>query len=121
MDIDDEVLPRHIKPFSFDENALGIHNTLGLDDMRSYWIMRYHLFILRHIADVLPGVAEVWQVISDRMEAVLISNPVNSVGDSFPGVRVRATPHVVASLRLVARVGDAFFACFDPVRCLKSG
>ena len=78
-----------------------------------------YLFILRYIADVLPGVAEVWQVISDRMEAVLISNPVNSVGDSFPGVRVGTAPHVVASLRLVARVGDAFFACFNSICCFE--
>ena len=59
-------------------------------------------------SDVLPGMAKVGQVVTLRMEAVLVSRPGDGVGDSLPLVRVGAAPHVVANFWYVARVGDAF-------------
>ena len=67
---------------------------------------------------MLSGVAEVGQMVSDRMEAVLIGRPVHSVGDSLPGVRVGAGHHVVAGVGGVARVRDAVSLGFDAVRRL---
>ena len=65
---------------------------------------------------MFPGVAEVGEMVTNRVEAVLVSRPGDSVGDSLPSVRVRAAPHVVASLRGVARVRDAVFTGGDAVR-----
>ena len=49
------------------------------------------------------------------MEAVLVSRPVDGVGVFLPLVRVGAAPHVVASLGVVSRVGDALVAGSDAV------
>ena len=64
---------------------------------------------------MFPGVAEVGQVISSRMEAVLVGRPGDGVGDAFPLVRVGTAPHVVARLGHVARVGDAVLTGSDAV------
>ena len=73
------------------------------------------LQVLGNFTDVLPGVAEVGQVGALRMIAVLVSRPFHGVGDSLPVVRVGAAPHVVASVRLVARVGDAVLLSLNAV------
>ena len=65
---------------------------------------------------MFPGVAEVGQMVSLRMEAVLVSRPGDSVGDTLPLVRVGAAPHVVARFWGVARVGDAILTGSDAVR-----
>ena len=65
---------------------------------------------------MIPCVAVVGQVVANRLEAVLVSRPGDRVGDSLPSVRVRAAPHVVTSLRGVARVRDTVFTGGDAVR-----
>ena len=67
-------------------------------------------------ADVFPGVAKVRKMISDGVEAVLVSRPVHGVGDSLPLVGVGASHHVVASVGGAARVGDTISLGFDTVR-----
>ena len=67
---------------------------------------------------MLPGVAEVGQVVTNRVEAVLVSSPRDGVGDSLPFVRVGAAPHVVARLRLVPGIGDAILLRLDAVGSL---
>ena len=73
------------------------------------------LFYILNVADMFPGVAEVWQVGPLRVEAVLVGRPGDCVGDSLPLVRVGAAPHVVARLRNIARVGDALLTGADAV------
>ena len=58
---------------------------------------------------MFPGVAEVGQVVTLRMEAVLVSRPGDGVGDSLPLVRVGAAPHVVTRFRNIPGIGDAVF------------
>ena len=65
---------------------------------------------------MFPGVAEVGQVVTNRVEAVLVRSPVDGVGDSLPSVRVRAAPHVVTRLRGIAGVRGAVFTGGDAVR-----
>ena len=87
-------------------------------------LLRFVLQVLLDAANMLPGVAKVGQVVSLRVEAVLVSRPGDGVGDSLPRVRVGAAPHVVARLGDVARVGDAIFLSADSIGCLvteKSG
>ena len=67
------------------------------------------------VADVLSGVAEVGQVGSLRVEAVLVSRPGDGVGDSLPLVRVGAAHDVVARFGQVARVRGALATRLDAV------
>ena len=69
---------------------------------------------------MLAGVAEVGQMVTNRMEAVLVSPPMNSVGFALPGVRIPASPYVVAGPWYVARVGDTAFLSLDAVGGLES-
>ena len=65
--------------------------------------------------DVFPGVTEVGQMFPLRMEAVLVSRPGDSVGDTLPLVRVGAAPHIVARFWDVARVGDAVLLSLNAI------
>ena len=80
----------------------------------------HQLQMILHASDVLAGVAEVGQMVTLRVEAILVGRPGDRVGDALPFVRVRAAPHVVARLGDVAGVGDAVLAHFDAVGCLVS-
>ena len=59
--------------------------------------------------------SEVGQMVTLRMEAVLIGRPGDGVGDSLPLVRVGAAPHVVARLGNVAGVGNAVINGLDVI------
>ena len=71
--------------------------------------------------NMFASVAVVGQVVALRMEAILVGRPVHGVGDALPGVRIRASPHVVASVGNVARIRDTIFSWFDAVSCLIFG
>ena len=71
------------------------------------------------MADVVPGMAVVRQMVTNWVEAVLVSCPMHRIGDTIPLVRVGASPHVVAWLRNIARVGDALLTGSDAVGSLE--
>ena len=58
-------------------------------------------------------------VVTLRDVSVLVGLPVDGVGDALPLVAVAAAPHVVARLRIVARVGDTVLVGRDAVGGLK--
>ena len=68
-----------------------------------------------YISDMLPGMTEVGQVVALRMEAVLVGRPGDGVGDAFPFIGEGAGHHVVARLRLEARVRDAVLGGLDAI------
>ena len=67
---------------------------------------------------MISCVAVVGQMVANRLEAVLVSSPVDGVGDSLPSVRVGAVPHVVARFLYVPGIRDAFLSNADAIACL---
>ena len=73
-------------------------------------------------ADVFPGVTEVGQMCSSRMEAVLVGRILHGVGEAVgPDVGIFAFNDVVTAVRLIARVGDSVRCRLDAVGGLVAG